>query len=436
MNLKGAFQNHIQIRQADAEKIAEEFALPGLVYSAGGLSYYFQDDRAYTYRPFHHFAHWVPCEGHDHVLVVRPGQKPLLLYFRPEDYWHEHETLSDEFWIDSFDVQMFGSVDQLWDAVGNFRGFAHLGPEIIRAEKAGLKETNPQVLSALDWCRGYKSEYEIMSLDQATECAARGHIAAYNSFMAGGSELDIHLAYLAAARQTEADLPYNAIVGLNEKAAILHYEHKRDHVRNGDVLLIDSGARIRGYGSDITRTYTARRAPQEFVDLLKALNEAQMRLCGSVAAGMNFGEIHHRSHLELAKILLDSGLVMECSSEDMIKIGITRLFYPHGIGHMLGIFVHDVGGKQIDRQGTMAKDDEKHPTLRTLRKVEPGFVFTVEPGLYFIDFLLKPWREGEHRGKINWSLVDRLLPFGGIRIEDNIVVTRDGIKNLTRPYLP
>ena len=115
--------------------------------------------------------------------------------------------------------------------------------------------------------------------------------------------------------------------------------------------------------------------------------------------------------------------------------GLSYPFYPHGLGHFLGIQTHDVAGHQAAPEGGSNPPPEKHPALRTTRTIEKDMVFTVEPGLYFIDMLLRPHREGPEKDAFDWATIDRLTPFGGIRIEDNIVVTADGHTNLTRPHV-
>ncbi|MOA46834.1 Xaa-Pro dipeptidase [compost metagenome] len=110
----------------------------------------------------------------------------------------------------------------------------------------------------------------------------------------------------------------------------------------------------------------------------------------------------------------------------------TNAFFPHGLGHFLGLQVHDAGGFMQDERGTHLPAPEQFPYLRCTRVMEVGQVFTIEPGLYFIDSLLEPLRQSEQGKRVNWNKVEALRPFGGIRIEDNIVLHGDGVENLTR----
>jgi Xaa-Pro dipeptidase len=108
------------------------------------------------------------------------------------------------------------------------------------------------------------------------------------------------------------------------------------------------------------------------------------------------------------------------------------VFFPHGVGHLLGLQVHDVAGFSVDEQGAQKARPQGHPYLRLTRTLEPGFVVTIEPGLYFIDMLLDEARNGAHGKHINWRRVDEFRPYGGVRVEDNVACTADEPENLTR----
>ena len=237
----------------------------------------------------------------------------------------------------------------------------------------------------------------------------------------------------------DEDLPYTTIVALNEMGAILHYHGKRTEPRHGAVLLLDAGARHHAYASDITRTVTAPHCDPRFTALVASLEKTQQELCALVRPGLHYGEFHHQAHFKIADILLEHGLLHDTDRDEAVAKGFTKPFFPHGLGHHLGIQVHDVAGKQLGPDGAPAPQPPEHPFLRTTRMIEAGNVFTVEPGLYFIPMLLRPFRTGDkmvHSAKFDWALIDALAPFGGIRIEDNVLVTQDGHQNLTRKHLP
>jgi Xaa-Pro dipeptidase len=230
------------------------------------------------------------------------------------------------------------------------------------------------------------------------------------------------------------ELPYGTIVAVNEKGAILHYEGKRSN-RNGRVLLIDAGAKSHGYGSDITRTWAAPTCDDRFKALLAGMEKLQLELCDEVKPGLHYGELHKRGHLKIAALLHESG-ILKVGAEEAVEKGLSKPFFPHGLGHHLGIQVHDVAGKQLGPDGEFKPSPAEHPFLRTTRIIDEGQVFTVEPGLYFIPMLLRPFRTGDHAALFDWKQIDELTPLGGIRIEDNLLVTATGHQNLTRVHLP
>ena len=165
------------------------------------------------------------------------------------------------------------------------------------------------------------------------------------------------------------------------------------------------------------------------------MNALQLELCEAVKPGLAYGELHHEAHLKIAGLLQRADLV-RAEPEEALSLGLSRPFFPHGLGHHLGLQVHDVGGHLADADGTLAPPPEQHPYLRNTRTIESGHVFTIEPGLYFIEMLLREFRSGEHSERFNWSLIDELAPLGGIRVEDNVVATDEGHRNLTRVHLP
>jgi Xaa-Pro dipeptidase len=292
-------------------------------------------------------------------------------------------------------------------------------------------QANPAgLLAQLEQARCRKTAYELACLREATQTAVLGHRAAEQAFRNGASEFDIHLAFLAATRQTDADLPYASIVALNEHCATLHYQLRDTRPpRRRHSLLIDAGASCRGYGSDITRCCAT--SPGIFADLLGGMHGLQQELCARVSPGADWRELHLRAHHLVAQLLNECG-VLKLAAADAVTSGVSGVFLPHGLGHLLGLQVHDVGGFRPTAFADAIPRPAGHPALRLTRQLVPGMVVTVEPGVYFIDSLLRGLRDGPHGSAVNWTLVDTLRACGGIRIEDNLVVTGAGHENLTR----
>ncbi len=435
-DLAPRFRDHLAQRQKDAEAALARTGFDTLVISSGQHFVYFADDREASFYAVPHFLHWCPLEGPHHVLKIQPGKKPLLIRYAPEDFWYLQSPLGTPYWLEGFDLIECGTEEEVWKALGDCSKGAYLGEETAKAEAAGLA-LNPEALTKhLDWCRSFKSDYELACIAEAQVMGARGHRAAKAAFLEGASELEIHWAYVKAVGCVDEDLPYTTIVALDEMGAILHYHGKRPRVRNGRVLLLDAGARFQGYASDITRTWCAPACDPRFAALAAAMARTQQDLCALVKPGLHYGDFHQEAHVRIGQILLDHGILRNVSLDEAVHQRLVKAFFPHGLGHHLGIQVHDVAGKQLNADGTPAPQPPEHPFLRTTRMIEAGHVFTVEPGLYFIGMLLRPFREGEHAGKFDWTLIDELSPLGGIRIEDNVLVTQDGHRNLTREALP
>ena len=434
MNLTPLFLEHLKVRLAYAEKALAATGFETLVISSGAPFTYFADDQQAPFHTVPHFRHYCPIEGPHHVLKLRPGERPQLIRYAPEDFWYEQLPLGAPFWATGFEITEAPSLDAVWEAIGKPAHCAYLGNETERAQAAGL-ELNPSSLTTyLDWGRSYKTPYEIQALEAATALGAKGHIAGRKAFLAGASELEIHYAFVQAVGCLDHQLAFGSITALEPKGATLHYKNKRSY-RNGKVLLLDCGARVRDYASDITRTTLAPACDARFAGLLKGLEVLQQEACAALQPGVPFGDIHHQMQLKLGTLLSSAG-IFKASPEEAIELGFTRPFMPHGLGHHLGIMVHDVAGRLSSPDGTTQPPPPEHPTLRTTRILEPGHVLTVEPGLYFIPMLLRPFREGEHASRFDWKLIDELIPLGGMRIEDNILVTDSGNRNLTRACLP
>ncbi len=219
-------------------------------------------------------------------------------------------------------------------------------------------------------------------------------------------------------------MPYPAIVALNEHSATLHYQHLNRKPKINLSLLIDAGCSVNGYASDITRTYSDN---PDFGAIIEAMHELQLKLCAAAQAGTDFKNLHSTAHHAIAVLMQETGII-NCPADQAVEYGLTQVFFPHGLGHFLGLQVHDVGALLSSANG----DSDADPYLRLTRILEPGNVLTIEPGLYFIESLLAPLR-GNRAGKhLNWERVNDLQQYGGIRIEDNLHITDSGNENLTR----
>ncbi len=424
---------HLVELQRRTKAVLTRENLDALVIHSGQAKRQFLDDMDYPFKVNPHFKAWLPVVDNPHCWLLVDGvNKPKLVFYLPVDFWHKVPDAPTDFWADFFDIQLIGKPTEVEKVLPYDKSrIAYLGEQLELATALGFAELNPEgVLSYLHYHRAYKTEYEQACLRHASQIAIQGHKAAEASFRAGGSEFDIQLAYLAAVQQGENEVPYGNIIALNQNAAILHYTVlSRKKPETSHSFLIDAGASFHGYAADITRTYS--KEPNEFAELIKAMDQVQRQLVDTLKPGINYAEVHLKSHALLANVLADFDFV-QLGAEAIVETGITRTFYPHGIGHHLGLQVHDVGGFMADERGTHVASPAAHPFLRCTRLVEPNMVFTIEPGLYFIDSLLGDLKQTELSKYINWHKVDAFRQFGGIRIEDNIIVHRERNENLTR----
>ncbi len=404
-----------------------------LLVPSGTLHYQLFDDRDYPYAVNPQFKAWLPLTRMPNSwLVHTPGRRPVLIYCQPFDYWHAVPDAPSGWWVDHFDIRVIRKPDE---ALALLPGPAARCAILGEAQSAlgEYAPNNPEaVIRYLEYQRSYKTPYEIALMREAQHLAVRGHRAAEAAFREGKSEFGIHMAYCGAVGQDLGELPYNNIVALNEHAAVLHYtELDRRAPAQPRSFLIDAGASAHGYASDITRTY-AKETSGEFQALIDAVDAAQQRMCAGVRAGTDYKQLHIDAHLTLMGILKDFG-VITVSPETALATGVSAAFFPHGLGHPIGLQVHDVAGfAQSDAGGTIPRPPG-HPYLRMTRVLEPGMVVTIEPGLYFIDMLLEEVKKNGHAGSVDWKRVDEFRPYGGIRIEDEVLCTEDAPENLTRP---
>ena len=434
-DMSGLYASHVAELRRRYEQAAQRVGFDAAVVGSGILQYRFLDDQAHRYVANPHFLQWAPLQEHPgSALIVEPGQRPVLAVFQPDDYWHQPPPLPDAVTAAEFEVRVIRSASEMaaqLPAAG--RRTVLLGPPgQWEGMLPGVPRNPEPLVNYLHYHRARKTAWEVACLRQAAAMAAPGHHAAEVAFRNGATEYEILTAFLTGCRQTEQELPYGAIVALNEHGATLHYQHRDREAqkpRGINSLLIDAGCEYNGYASDITRTHAYRA--DEFAEMVADMDGMQQRLCEAVRPGVAFPELHRRTHQLVAELLRRWDLV-RMSPEEMVAAGVSFVFFPHGLGHLLGLQVHDVGGHMKDETGAALSPPADFPKLRFLRTLEQGHIVTIEPGIYFIDSLLAGLNCGPHAGRVNWDKVAQMRPYGGIRIEDDVLVTADGCENLTR----
>ena len=431
--LASTFGAHLGTLCERTARALQTSGFTSLLVHAGSLLEIFQDDRTYPFEAHAPFKVWVPLQdAPDSFVWFEPGTRPRLIVHQPQDYWYQSAQTPQDYWVSHFDLR--SAPDRAAARAllpHDLSGTAYIGDALPELASWGVGAVNPAALMRrLDYVRAVKTPYELLCLREANRLGALGHLAAARAFRAGGSEFEIELAFLKACGLREQELPYNPIIALNSGGAVLHYQvlQKRPPPERYS-LLIDAGAEFAGYASDITRSYSAEDA--DFAALIARLDGMQQALCARVRAGVDWRDIHLLAHRLTAEVLREADLIL-CGVEEALEREVTSVFLPHGIGHLLGLEVHDVGGFWRSPEEGDIPRPAGHPYLRLTRTLEAGFVVTMEPGIYFIDQLLETARADQRAALINWSRVGQLGRFGGIRIEDDLAVQRGGCENLTR----
>jgi Xaa-Pro dipeptidase len=431
-NLSALYPAHLaEVGKRSADALAA-CGRDTLVVAAGMPHGWFLDDQDYPFKANPHFLHWLPLtDAPGSWVIYTPGAKPKLVFLQPHDYWHVVPNAPSGYWVEHFDIVIIRSAEE---------ARAHLPKDPSRCAIIGEANAavghfvpdNPEAaLNLLHYRRAFKTPYEITMMRVASRLGVHGHRAAERAFREGLSEFDIHCEYLKATRLTEQQLPYGNIIALDAHGAVLHYMHfERNPPVHAQSFLIDAGGQFHGYASDITRTYASPDA-DEFQALIDAVDKAQQGFCAKVRAGQSYPELHVHAHHVLMQAMHDQGF-LTCSPEAAVANGISSAFFPHGLGHSIGLQVHDAGGFAGDERGGTIPKPEGHPYLRLTRTLQPGMVTTIEPGLYFIDMLLAELKGKPAARDVAWPKVDAFRKYGGIRIEDDVVCTEGDPLNLTR----
>ncbi len=428
-DLIALYRRHVEIATRRAASALEKTGFDAVVLHAGRIQHRSPfDDMDWPFVPVPMFTYYTPLRWPDSAVVVTKTGA-VLWAVEASGFWERPAAPDWSLIRAGLQTNVVPGLDRVKGSLPQGK-IAFIGHERAAAADLGIAadDVNPgPLVEALEDARVEKTPYEIEVMAAASRRAARGHRAAAEAFMANErSELRIHLAYLRASDQDDAETPYKGIVALGEDAAVLHHNIYVDRPRAGS-LLIDAGARYNGYASDITRTYVDDRAgdAEAFRALVEGLDRLQQATIEDITIGLNYESLHDGCHLKLGALMAETGLVT-CSAEAAAEQGITRAFFPHGLGHSLGVQVHDVSCRKREPK-------PENPFLRHTAAITAGQVFTIEPGLYFIDALLADLKAKPAGDSVRWSAVETLQPFGGIRIEDNVYVRPEGgTRNLTR----
>jgi Xaa-Pro dipeptidase len=410
----------------------------GLTLLAGGLEVPRNFDVNYVFRQKSNFLYLSGVEEPGCHLLLDPKRRKSTLFIpRVDDHhrvWEGHVPgpaecrklygFSHVAYADELPKHLKAASRGYRKAYADNKSWKSWGNQL------GKVANRPALLAdALDDLRAIKTPGELALLKTASGISSRAHAQVMRGTRAGMHEYEVQALFEGACMSSGLrHLAYPSIVAAGVNGAVLHYRGNRDRLRSGDLLLIDAGAEAGGYAADITRTFPInRRFTQRQRDIYSIVLAAQNRCIQRARPGLNFVQFHIDSMRTIAEGLRDLKL-LRGSIDSLVEGGACRLFYPHGIGHLLGLDVHDgFAGKR------RKKANPTKVPARFTADLEAGFVITVEPGIYFIKPLLKNNRlRKKFKSAVDFTRADRYLNFGGIRIEDDIVIRRSGApRNLT-----
>ncbi len=285
--------------------------------------------------------------------------------------------------------------------------------------------------------RSIKAEEEVAEIEYAMEVAYQMHTTAMRMAKPGVIERDIAGTIEGIASSLGAGLSFPAIVSKNGQT--LHNHLHGNVLKDGDLLVCDAGAEsLLHYASDITRTtpvggkFSFRQR-----EIYEIVLTAQKNAINMIKPGVKHIDVHLTAAKIIAAGLSQIGII-KGDLNAAVKAGAHALFFPHGLGHMMGLDVHDMenlGEAYVGYDSNTKRSDQFGLAyLRLAKELKPGFVFTCEPGIYFIPELIDQWKaKKKFKNFINYDKVEEYRNFGGIRIEDNILVTQTGYKVLGRP---
>ncbi len=404
-------------------------------------------DNCYLFRQNSHFLYYTGLSKPDMAMISFPEPDHDVLFARPTSMddivWSGPEPTGNELGSRA-GIKTVEALDRLEEYIAKVQSQGkkvhYLPPyqhsalfRLAQLLELGTGEivanTSQLLMEQVAKQRSIKSDVEIAEIEDALAVSDRMHRVCMAAARPGMRESELAGIIQGIALSADREQAYPPIVTV--RGEVLHNHSYEGILAEGNLLLNDSGAESpKFYASDITRTFPVTgRFTAEQAEVYQIALRMQLGTIGMIKPGLSYREVHLAACRILAEGMRGMGL-MQGNPSDAVDAGAHALFFPHGIGHMLGLDVHDmedlgdiVGyGKKEKRSGQFGLN-----FLRLSRPLEPGFVLTVEPGIYFIPALIERWQnEGQHKEFINYDKVSQFIGFGGIRIEDNVLVTPAG----------
>lgn len=422
----------------------------GLIFIKGGTAQLRNGDVHLPFRQDSHFLYLTGVEAPDYALLLDPRTSREILLIPRVDDTHRvwlGDVPSRKASRDCYEMKEVAYLDELPKMLSALRARRRViygdraslaavssYDQIAPLPRGALARQSASFEEAMSELRVIKSAGEVELLLRANRVSRLAHIAAMQMGRPGRYEYEVQATFEAVCkREGLPHLAYPSIVASGPHSAVLHYHQNNDRLKSGSILLIDAGAECRGYASDITRVFPVSG---QFSSRAREVYAAVLAVQKQSIAMLRPGIPIHRVHEQSCRLVLE-GLkslgVVHGDLDSLFERKVDRVFYPHGLSHTLGLDVHDVtGGK---KRKLSKKELKEHEVLRPARfssRLEPGFVVTIEPGIYFIPALLNaPEVQKRYRDCICFDRLEPYIKMGGVRIEDDLLITETGSRNLT-----
>ncbi|XP_021925498.1 xaa-Pro dipeptidase isoform X3 [Zootermopsis nevadensis] len=442
-------------RRRLCQRLTENASVPenAFILLQGGESLSLYDtDVEYVFRqePYFHWMFGVKEPDFYGVVEVSTAKTMLFMPRLPEDFaiWIGRLLSKDEF-KKMYSVDEVHYVDDIATVLKKCNPSVLLtltgmntdsGLTVREAAFDGINEftvDNKLLHPEIAECRVIKSDLELEVLRYVNKISSDAHIHVMRTIRSGMMEYQaeatfLNYIYVVGGCRYHS---YTCICSSGENGSLLHYGHANSpndkHINDGDMCLFDMGGSYCGYSSDITCSFPANgKFTKDQVIIYNAVLNANKAVMNAAKPGVSWVDMHKLANRVLLTDLRDAGLLQGDVGE-MMEAGLAAIFQPHGLGHFMGLDVHDVGGYL---EGTPSRPTEPGLNkLRTARVLEKGMVITIEPGCYFSDVLLDKALANPKQAKfLVRQVIERFRNFGGVRIEDDVIIMEDGVENMTK----
>lgn len=417
------------------ELLSDEYKNSVIIHTSAKLELYPYCDQTKPFRQDRYFNYLTGAHDLSASAVTYDVEHKLLTLWLPlidnDDVMWSGLPISPEqakakYNVDEVKYLEKSSVD------ATFAGKSLVGIEDLKhsSDIFGSVKVDKNVQDALDMARSVKDDYEIKLMRKASEITDNSHLAVMSALPIESNEGHIHAEFVYhSMRQGSKFQAYDPICCSGTDCGTLHYVRNDQDLDSKQLVLIDAGAEWQCYAADVTRVFPINGEwTVEARQIYNAVLDMQTQTMNKVAPGTSWDGLHLLAHRILIEKFLEFGIFHNGTLEEILEARTSVAFLPHGLGHMLGMDTHDVAGFP-----NYEDPDPMFRYLRLRRNLKKGNVVTVEPGIYFNKFLLEPYLSDEKHSKyINQEVLEKYMSVGGVRIEDDVLVTEDGFENLTK----